>query len=74
MLIYAVIVLAVLGGVFGAVLAVASNKLTVETDPRVDEIVGVLPGANCGACGYPGCSGLADAIVNAGAPVNACVP
>ena len=71
---YAIVILAVLGGLFGAVLAVASQKLAVATDPRVERIIEALPGANCGACGYPGCSGLADAIVNAGAPINACVP
>ncbi|MCL1804968.1 MAG: RnfABCDGE type electron transport complex subunit B [Clostridiales bacterium] len=74
MLVYAIVVLAALGGLFGAVLAVASKKLAVETDPRVDRILEALPGANCGACGFPGCAGLAEAIVNAGAPVNACVP
>jgi electron transport complex protein RnfB len=73
-MIQAITVLAVLGGAFGAILAIASKKLAVETDPRVDAIVEALPGANCGACGYPGCAGLANAIVNDGAPINACVP
>ena len=71
---YAFLVLALMGGAFGAVLAVASNKLKVETDPRVDAVLEALPGANCGACGYPGCPGFADAVVHAGAPVNACIP
>ncbi len=74
MIVYAVVILAVLGGAFGAVLAFASKKLAVETDSRVEAIIEVLPGANCGACGFPGCAGLADAIVNAGAPLNACIP
>ena len=74
MMIYAFIVLAVMGAAFGAMLAFASNKLQVETDPRVDAIIEALPGVNCGACGYPGCSGYADAVVHADAPVNACVP
>jgi electron transport complex protein RnfB len=68
----ALVLLAVLGVVFGWILAFASKKLAVETDPRVREIVAVLPGANCGACGYPGCGGLAEAIVAGNAPVNAC--
>lgn len=60
-------------GVFlAAFLAFASKKFAVETDPRVEAISSVLPGANCGACGYPGCSGLADAIVEGKAPVNTC--
>ena len=70
----AIVILAVMGGVFGAVLAIASKKLAVATDPRVEEILEVLPGANCGACGFPGCAGLANAIVNEGAPINSCVP
>ena len=45
----------------------------VEEDPRVGEVLGVLPGANCGACGYAGCADYAKAIVE-GAPVNKCVP
>ena len=59
-------------GVFSTDLAVASRKLAVESDPRIDEIEGLLPGANCGACGFPGCRGLAEAIVGGSAPVNAC--
>ncbi|NLU11060.1 MAG: RnfABCDGE type electron transport complex subunit B [Tepidanaerobacter acetatoxydans] len=61
-----------LGLLLGGGLALASKKLAVETDPRVDAIIEALPGANCGACGYPGCSGLAKAIVEGKAPVNTC--
>ena len=39
------------------------NFLKIEEDPRKDDITALLPGANCGACGYPGCSGLAEAMV-----------
>ena len=68
----AVLVLGLTGAVFGLVLAVAARKFHVEQDPRQDEIAGLLPGANCGACGFPGCSGLAASIVAGDAPVNAC--
>lgn len=68
----AALLLGVMGLVFGFLLAFASKKLAVESDPRVGEIIAVLPGANCGACGYPGCSGLAEAIVSGAAPVGAC--
>lgn len=61
-----------LGLVLGGGLAFASKKLAVKTDPRVDAIIEVLPGANCGACGYPGCSGLARSIVENKAPLNTC--
>ncbi|MDI3480897.1 MAG: H+/Na+-translocating ferredoxin:NAD+ oxidoreductase subunit [Tepidanaerobacteraceae bacterium] len=53
-------------------LVIASIKFAVENDPRVDRVLEALPGANCGACGFPGCSGLAKAIVEGKAPVNAC--
>lgn len=68
----AVGLLATLGIVFGISLAMAARKLAVESDPRIDEIEALLPGANCGACGYPGCRGLAEAMVAGSAQVNAC--
>ena len=64
-----------LGGMsflFGAGLSIASKKFSVEKDPRIDEVREALPGANCGACGYPGCDGLAAAIVAGEAPVQNC--
>ena len=64
--------LAVLGAAFGSLLAVAAQKFQVEVDPRVEAILNALPGANCGACGFPGCAGLADAIAAGKAPVNKC--
>lgn len=71
-ILYGVAVLLVLGAAFGLGLAVASRKLAVESDPRIDEIEELLPGANCGGCGYPGCRGLAEAIVAGEAPVTGC--
>jgi len=68
----AVSFLAVLGIVFGLGLAVAARKLAVKADPRIDEVEALLPGANCGACGHPGCRGMAEAIVNGSAPVHGC--
>nr|WP_129596849.1 Fe-S cluster domain-containing protein [Anaerophilus nitritogenes] len=61
-----------MGLLFGAGLAYASQKFAVEVDPRITAIGEVLPGANCGGCGYPGCGGLASAIVEGKAPVSAC--
>lgn len=68
------LILGVTGLAMGLFLAFASKKFEVEVDPRVERIIEALPGINCGACGYPGCSGYADAIVNAGAPLDACAP
>jgi len=67
-------VLGVLGVIFGAVLGVAAKVFAIERDPREDEIVSALPGANCGACGYAGCGGYASAVVSGDAPANKCVP
>lgn len=61
-----------MGLLFGAVLAFASKRFAVEKDPRVEAIHEVLPGANCGACGYPGCDGFAQAVVAGRAPVDGC--
>jgi len=67
-----VLVLGILGLIFGAILAYASKKFAVEVDERVEAILSILPGANCGGCGFPGCGGLANAIVEGQAAVNAC--
>lgn len=68
----ALIVLAGLGLVFGAGLAIASRAFAVHKDPRVAQIEAVLPGANCGACGAPGCSGFAEGVVEGKYPVTGC--
>ncbi|RDY24046.1 RnfABCDGE type electron transport complex subunit B [Romboutsia maritimum] len=68
----AILFLGVLGLIFGAILEYASKKFAVEVDERVEKILEVLPGANCGGCGFPGCSGLATAVVEGKAPVNGC--
>ena len=71
-ILYALLLLGILGGVFGLILAIASKVFEVKTDPRLAEILDALPGANCGGCGYPGCAGCAAAILAGKAPVNAC--
>lgn len=67
MSVQAIIIAAVIvGGVglfIGFFLGVSGEKFKVEVDEREEAIVGVLPGNNCGGCGYAGCSGLAAAIV-----------
>lgn len=61
----AVIVLGAIGLVSAVVLFVASKRFAVYEDPRISEVAAVLPQANCGGCGYPGCSGFAGACVKA---------
>ncbi|MBO7213343.1 MAG: Fe-S cluster domain-containing protein [Rikenellaceae bacterium] len=62
-LIYTVLTLVVLGVVAAIVLYFVAQKFKVEEDPRIDVVEGMLPGANCGGCGYPGCRGLSEALV-----------
>lgn len=58
------IVLCVLGIVFGLILGFASKVFAVEKDPREEAITEILPGANCGGCGYAGCDGYANALAS----------
>lgn len=62
-----------LGLIAGLGLAVASKVFYVYIDPKVLAVEEALPGANCGGCGFPGCSGAASAIVRGDAPANVCV-
>ena len=74
-IVWAVVSIAGLGVLFGAFLGFASKLFYVEEDPKVGEIMGVLPGANCGGCGFPGCAGFAEAIVEGKVPnLSACRP
>lgn len=55
--------LSVLGILAAVVLYFVAQKFKVEEDPRIDEVEKMLPGANCGGCGFAGCRGMADALV-----------
>lgn len=67
-----VLILGGLGLIFGGMLAISSIVFKVEKDERIDKIQELLPGANCGGCGYAGCSSFAAAIVNDGADISCC--
>lgn len=67
-------IMALIGGALGLLLFVASRAFAVKVDPRVEGVLEALPGINCGGCGYPGCSGYAEAVVKAGAAVDLCAP
>ncbi len=69
-----IIVVVAIGLVCGVLLVVASKFLSVPVDTRVEEVRDILPGANCGACGYAGCDDYAKAIVKDGAATNLCIP
>ena len=61
----AVIVLGSIALVSALILYVVSKKFAVQEDPRIGQVTELLPGANCGGCGFPGCGGMADALVKA---------
>ena len=71
-ILYSVITLAGLGLLFGILITFASEKFEVKKDERVGKITELLPGANCGGCGYAGCGAYAQAIVDGKAEANLC--
>ena len=66
LILVAVISLGAIGLISAVILYAASKKFAVYEDPRSGQVAEVLPQANCGGCGYPGCSGFAAACVKAG--------
>lgn len=68
----AVVIIGGIGLFFGIILAIAGIVFEVKKDERITDICDVLPGANCGACGYTGCMAYASAIVTDNAPSNCC--
>jgi Na+-translocating ferredoxin:NAD+ oxidoreductase RNF subunit RnfB len=67
-----VLILGSLGLLFGLGLAIASKKFRIVTDPRLEEILSCLPGANCGACGMPGCMAFAQSLIKGKASLDSC--
>ena len=64
-IIWTIVILAGLGLILSLVLYLVAAKFKVEEDPRIDEVEKVMPGANCGGCGFAGCRAFADAAVKA---------
>jgi len=67
-------VLGVLAVVFAALLAVAHRFFRVHVDPRQERIEQILPGVNCGSCGYGGCAAYAEAVAKGEAAPDRCTP
>ncbi len=67
-----ILAIAGLGLIFGLGLAFASKKFEVKVDPKISEVREVLPGANCGACGYTGCDAYAEAVAAGDAAITLC--
>ncbi|MDY6822954.1 MAG: FAD-dependent oxidoreductase [Thermodesulfobacteriota bacterium] len=72
-MIEAILAMLGIGMTSSVVLGVASRVFYVYEDPRIAEVEGYTAGANCGGCGYAGCSAAAEAVVNGEAPPNVCI-
>ena len=68
----AVLILSATGLTFAVLIALANRKLQVWEDPRIDAVTAMLPGANCGACGFPGCRAFAESTVGGSAKPSQC--
>lgn len=62
-----------IGAVMSGVLIFADKRFFVREDPRIEALSGMLPGSNCGGCGYPGCKMFAEKLISGEAPANGCV-
>lgn len=74
MILAATLTIGGIGLICGIALAVAARFLAVWEDPRIEQATAILPGANCGGCGYAGCADYAKALVLDGATINLCAP
>ena len=66
------LIIALIAGVLAFLLAYLGRKLKVDKDERIDQVAEHLAGANCGGCGYAGCSAFAEAVVKGEADINKC--
>ncbi len=73
-MITALISLTLLGTILGLILGVAARVFRVEGNALVAELIEMLPGSQCGQCGFPGCAGAAQALAEGQAPVTLCPP
>ncbi|MDD4930207.1 MAG: RnfABCDGE type electron transport complex subunit B [Gallionella sp.] len=73
-MITAIASLTILGAILGLILGVAARVFRVEGNALVAELTDILPGSQCGQCGFPGCSGAAQALAEGHAPVTLCPP
>jgi Na+-translocating ferredoxin:NAD+ oxidoreductase subunit B len=73
-IVFAIVILTSLGFLMGLSLGIAGKYLKVESDPLVETIEAMMPGSQCGQCGFPGCKPAAEALVAGTAPVTLCPP
>ena len=70
----AVTIITILGVVIGLLLGISSIVLAVKVDEREVAVYDALPHFNCGACGFPGCKGMAKGLMNSEVPISNCKP
>ncbi len=70
----AALILGILGLIMGFGLALAYKVLAVKTDPKLEKIIEILPGGNCGACGFAGCQSYAEELIGGKVKPNLCLP
>lgn len=73
-ILYAILVVSVLGLFLGFGLSVADKKLAVEKDEKLVQLEKITPGANCGGCGFAGCAAYAEAVFLGNAEIGLCPP
>jgi Na+-translocating ferredoxin:NAD+ oxidoreductase RNF subunit RnfB len=71
-IIYPIIAIGGLSLIFGLLLSFSAKKFAVNVDPKVKEIINILPGVNCGGCGFAGCAVFAEAVANEQASYKGC--
>ena len=64
-ILYSIVILGAVAASSAVILFFVAKKFKVYEDPRIDRVTELLPGVNCGGCGYPGCRSLAEALVKA---------
>jgi Na+-translocating ferredoxin:NAD+ oxidoreductase subunit B len=73
-ILFAIVILTSLGLALGWSLGVAGKYLKVESDPLIEQVEAMMPGSQCGQCGFPGCKPAAEALVAGSAPITLCPP
>jgi electron transport complex protein RnfB len=73
-ILFAFLTVGILGALLGTGLGFASRALAVKKDERLEELESILPGLNCGACGYAGCAAYAEAVSKGEAELTLCGP
>jgi Na+-translocating ferredoxin:NAD+ oxidoreductase subunit B len=72
-IVIAAVALGLIGLAFSVLLSFFNKRFAVHVDPRLESLLALLPGSNCGACGQAGCLGLAEAVLAGKAEVTGCV-